>query len=355
MSDQPQAGPTPTPAPSPSTDNAAGPDTAATPPPSTAAAPPPTTAAPPPTTTPPTTTAAPPPGTTSETTRPRKTEERDTASVKLTRLAARGIGKAVKTARDTIDATRGNDTVSRTLDGVKEQVAENPRTAEKIARRAAFTAMSAAAAASPAPIGKMQLKRATPIVVNQVGKAVKRIAKQSTEEEPGQTSPAKLAERLAARPRPNPAELYRDGTDTLELRHPLPQELASIPWKPLGRKDRFCLLVAAWAYREADGVESLKEDQFGQATAIFQECLVRAEYLRTPELMVRSYEDLAHVATAKGDEKAARSLRLAAAQTKDDAGMKPEDEAKADSPARQTDAGTRADDPAASSRPDPMT
>ncbi|HLX51031.1 MAG TPA: hypothetical protein VKS82_22105 [Streptosporangiaceae bacterium] len=252
-------------------------------------------------------------------------KKRDSTSEKLTRLAARGIGKAVKTARDTIDAARSNDTVSRTLEGVKEQVAENPRTAEKIARRAAFTAMSAAAAASPAPVGKMQLRRATPIVVNQVGKAVNRIAAKGTGEEPGETSPAKLAGQLAARPRPNPAELYRDGTDELELRHPLPQELAAIPWEPLGRKDRFCLLVAAWAYRETDGVESLKDGQFGQATAIFQECLVRAEHLRTPELVVRSYEDLAQVAAAKGDEKAARSLRLAAAQTKDDAGMKPDD------------------------------
>jgi hypothetical protein len=248
--------------------------------------------------------------------------ERDTASVKLTRLAARGIGKAVKTARDTIDAARSNDRVSRTLEGVKEQVAENPRAAEKIARKAAFTAMSAAAAASPAPIGKMQLRRATPIVVNQVGKAVNRIAAKGTDEAPGQTSLAKLADQLAARPRPNPAELYRDGTDTLEPRHPLPPELATIPWEPLGRKDRFCLLVAAWAYREADGVESIRDGQFGQATTIFQECLVRAEYLRTPELVVRSYENLAQVATAKGDEKAAWNLRLAAAQTKDDAGMR---------------------------------
>lgn len=296
MSDQPQAEPTPSAAPD---DADAGLDTA-----------------------------APPPGTTAGTTRPGKTGERDSASVKLTRLAARGIGKAVKTTRDTIDAARSNDTVSRTLEGVKEQVAENPKTAEKIARRAAFTAMSAAAAASPAPIGKMQLRRATPIVVNQVGRAVNRIAKHSTEEELGQASPAKLAERLAARPRPNPAELYQDGTDTLELRHPLPQELATIPWEPLGRKDRFCLLVAAWAYREADGVESIKDGQFGQATAIFQECLVRAEYLRTPELVARSYEDLAQVAAAKGDAKTARSLRLAAAQTKDDAGMKPDDATK---------------------------
>jgi hypothetical protein len=252
----------------------------------------------------------------------------DSTGGRLTRLAARGIGKAVKTARDTIDAARGNETVSRTLEGVKEQVAENPRTAEKIARRAAYTAMSAAAAASPAPVGKMQLRRATPIVVNQVGKAVNRIAAKGAGEEPGETTPAKLADRLAARPRPNPAELYREGTDELEPRHPLPPELATIPWEPLGRKDRFCLLVAAWAYREADGVESIRFGQFGQATAIFQECLVRAEYLRTPELVVRSYEDLAQVAAATGDEKAARNLRLAAAQTKDDAGMKPDDGAK---------------------------
>jgi hypothetical protein len=298
MSDQPQAEPTPSPAGNDATDPAAAPSPGTTPAPPSASA---------------------------GTTPPGKTGERDTAGDKLARLAARGIGKAVKTARDTIDAARSNDTVSRTLDGVKEHVAENPRTAEKFARRAAFTAMSAAAAASPGSVGKMPLKRATPIVVNQVGKAVNRIANQGGGEEPGPTGLAKLAGELAARPRPNPAELYRDGADELELRYPLPQELATIPWEPLGRKDRFCVLVAAWAYREADGVESIKDGQFGQATAIFQECLVRAEYLHTPELVVRSYEDLARVATARGDEKTARSLRLAAAQTKDDAGMKPDD------------------------------
>jgi hypothetical protein len=302
MSEQPPAEPTPGPV----TDAPAGPDTAAAPPPAAATAPPGSASA----------------------ASPRKTEGKDSASEKLARLAGRGIGKAIKTTRETIDAARNNDAVSRTLEGVKEQVAENPRTAEKFARRAAFTAMSAAAAASPAPVGKMQLRRATPIVVNQVGKAVNRISKQTPEDEPGPAGLMKRAERLAARPRPNPAELYRDGTDTLELKYPLPQELASIPWEPLSRQDRFTMLVGAWAYREADGIESIKDGQFGQATAIFQECLVRAEYLRTPELMARSYENLAQVADAKGDEKTARSLRLAAAQTKDDAGMKPEPETK---------------------------
>jgi hypothetical protein len=311
MSEQPQAEPTH----SPVTGGTAGPDPAT----------PPLGATPPPSTTPPPgATAPPPPGGTAGPTRPVAAGEPDTAAEKLTRLAARGIGKAIKTTRETIDAARSNETVSRAVDGVKEHVAENPRTAEKLARRATFTAMTAAAAASPGGVGKVPLRRATPIVVNQVGKVVGRISKGEDEDLTTETGLVKLAARLDERPRPNPAELYQDGTSPLELQQPLPPELAAIPWEPLARKDRFCLLVAAWAYREADGVESIRYGQFGQATTIFQECLRRAEYLNTPELVVRSYEDLAQVAMAKGDEKTAQNFRLAAAQTKDDAGLKPD-------------------------------
>lgn len=123
----------------------------------------------------------------------------------------------------------------------------------------------------------------------------------------------KLADTLGVRPPPDPAALYRDGPGTFELLFPLPEELASLPWSSLSRRSRFYLLVAAWARREADGIQLLKIGQLDQASEAFQECLIRAEYVKTPELVVRSYRDLAELATASGDEDAARGWRAAAA------------------------------------------
>jgi hypothetical protein len=127
--------------------------------------------------------------------------------------------------------------------------------------------------------------------------------------------PAELAESLGVRPPPDPTALYREGPGTFELVLPLPAELASLPWGSLTRRNRFSLLVAAWALREADGITLLKGGRLDQAGEVFQECLIRAQYVHTPELVVRSYEDLAELATVSGDEKAAQAWRAAAAQS----------------------------------------
>jgi hypothetical protein len=136
--------------------------------------------------------------------------------------------------------------------------------------------------------------------------------------EPGATGeapePAELAQSLGVRPPPDPTALYREGPGTFELVLPLPSELASLPWGSLSRRNRFGALVAAWALREADGITLLKGGQLDQAGEVFQECLIRAEYVHTPELVARSYEDLAELATVSGDETAARAWRTAAAQ-----------------------------------------
>jgi hypothetical protein len=126
--------------------------------------------------------------------------------------------------------------------------------------------------------------------------------------------PAELAQSLGVRPPPDPGALYREGPGTFELVLPLPSELASLPWGSLSRRNRFGALVAAWALREADGITLLKGGQLDQASEVFQECLIRAQYVNTPELVARSYEDLAELATMSGDENAARAWRASAAQ-----------------------------------------
>jgi hypothetical protein len=114
-------------------------------------------------------------------------------------------------------------------------------------------------------------------------------------------------------PPPDPAALYRDGPGELELIFPLPEELASLPWASLSRRNRFHVLVAAWARREADGIALLRSGLADQASEAFQECLIGAQQLQAPELVARSYQDLAELATATGDEDAARRWHEAAA------------------------------------------
>ncbi len=106
---------------------------------------------------------------------------------------------------------------------------------------------------------------------------------------------------------PRHAPLWRD-----PLLSPLPGDLASLPWSSLSARNRFFVLVAAWALRETDGIQALRTGEFAQAGEIFQECLIRAEHMQVPELITRSYEDLGELAVAAGDEAAAREWRVAA-------------------------------------------
>jgi hypothetical protein len=132
---------------------------------------------------------------------------------------------------------------------------------------------------------------------------------------PGVPEPAILSEyadAVGVRRPPDPEDLYREGTDTLELAYSLPEGLAALPWESLSRRDRFFVLVAAWALREADGIQLLKSGQLEQAREVFQECLVRAEQMQTPELAVRSYEDLGELSVVAGDEIGARKSRAEA-------------------------------------------
>jgi hypothetical protein len=129
---------------------------------------------------------------------------------------------------------------------------------------------------------------------------------------PGGMSLAELAEHLVVRQPPDPAALYRDGPGTLEPLFPLPGELALLPWNSLDRRNRFFVLVAAWALREADGIRLLKAGQLEHAAEAFRECLSMAEYMQTPDLIVRSCEAFAELAVVSGDEAAALEWRAKA-------------------------------------------
>jgi hypothetical protein len=121
-----------------------------------------------------------------------------------------------------------------------------------------------------------------------------------------------LADDFGVRPPPDPEALYRPDRGPLELLFPLPGDLAALPWSPLGHRDRFFVLVAAWALRETDGIQLLRSGDFGQASDVFQECVARAKQIQSAELIARSYEDLAEQALASGNEAAAKVWRAAA-------------------------------------------
>lgn len=130
------------------------------------------------------------------------------------------------------------------------------------------------------------------------------------------TTVGELADYLGVRQPPDPESLYRPGSGSLELMFPLPGDLASLPWSSLSARNRFFVLVAAWALRETDGIQALRTGEFVQADEIFQECLIRAEHMQVPELITRSYEDLSELAVASGDETAALQWRTAAERAK---------------------------------------
>jgi hypothetical protein len=130
------------------------------------------------------------------------------------------------------------------------------------------------------------------------------------------TTVGELADYLGVRQPPDPEALYRPGSGSLEPMFPLPGDLASLPWSSLSARNRFFVLVAAWALRETDGIQALRTGEFVQADEIFQECLIRAEHMQVPELITRSYEDLGELAVASGDETVAREWRAAAERAK---------------------------------------
>lgn len=240
-------------------------------------------------------------------------------------------------AQRTADAARKAASVvlpraSLARDELRDRIAVNPEVAEQVTVALLGSVMGAAGKHSgKAPHAALKVALAGlgavgPVVATHTGRQVRRgfealgktppagTAGAPDLAPPGQPglSPAELADRLGVRPPPDPEAMYRDGDDVLEPLSPLPRDLALLPWNSLDRRNRFFVLVAAWALREADGIQLLKAGQPEPAGEAFQECLRTAEYLQTPELIARSCEDLVEVSVVCGDEEAAAKWRSAA-------------------------------------------
>lgn len=204
--------------------------------------------------------------------------------------------------------------------GARQWVAVNPEVAEKVTQALMIAAVGAAAKHS----GKIHpaAKIISPAIVavgpamaartaGTVRKGFEKISPRPDSAQAEGTAEPSAAED-GVRPPPDPEALYRPGAGSLELVFPLPGDLASLPWSSLTARNRFFVLVAAWALRETDGIAALRVSDFDQAGEVFQECLIRARHMQVPELIARSYEDLGELAAASGDEPQAQEWRIAA-------------------------------------------
>lgn len=97
----------------------------------------------------------------------------------------------------------------------------------------------------------------------------------------------------------NMMDYYRPGNTLFELRWqlgvPLPME-----FDELDHETQYSVLCSEWTRRETEGSYVLQQDDTAGAQAIFEECLARAQQLGVAELIARSHERLARVASKKG-------------------------------------------------------
>ena len=102
------------------------------------------------------------------------------------------------------------------------------------------------------------------------------------------------------------ADFYHEAPGKFSLRWPsgeFPPGMlpAGYTFDDLDRKTQFFCLFADWSRRELEGMSKLNSGAIGDAEAIFNECVERAQQLDVNELLARSYEDLMRVAEMRGD------------------------------------------------------
>ena len=123
------------------------------------------------------------------------------------------------------------------------------------------------------------------------------------------------ADQMGSGPPLNIADYYREGSKPYVLRWPMGVNLP-MPFAQLDRKTQFFVLFQEWTRREMEGMMALNGGQIEQAKKTFDECLQRAREIEVPELVARSYEDLAKVADRQGDRTAGRDYSQKAAQAR---------------------------------------
>lgn len=98
----------------------------------------------------------------------------------------------------------------------------------------------------------------------------------------------------------NMEDHYVAGDTRFERRWPLGVALP-LPFEELDHKTQFFVLFAEWTRREMEGGYALNNGDPAGAKATFEECLERARQLGVGELLARSHEGLARVASVTND------------------------------------------------------
>lgn len=111
---------------------------------------------------------------------------------------------------------------------------------------------------------------------------------------------------------------YVDGPEPFRQRWPIQFPLP-VPFDELPRQVQFSVLFGEWSRREMEGTSAMLEGRNDDARAAYRECLERAQQIGVKELVARSHEGLARVASKLNDRalerqhlKAAITARAAA-------------------------------------------
>jgi hypothetical protein len=111
----------------------------------------------------------------------------------------------------------------------------------------------------------------------------------------------------------NISDYYRPGEGKYELRWPVGFPLP-LPFEQLDRPTQFSVLFGEWTRREMEASYALGQGETAKARDGFEESLARAEQIEVPELVARSHEGLARVASKTNQRSLERQhLKLAIA------------------------------------------
>jgi hypothetical protein len=109
------------------------------------------------------------------------------------------------------------------------------------------------------------------------------------------------------------ADHYKPGEGMYELRWPVAFPLP-IPFDQLDRPTQFSVLFGEWSRREMESSYQLLNGDTVAAMSGFEECLERATQIDVPELIARSHEGIARVASKTNQRSLERKhLQLAIA------------------------------------------
>jgi hypothetical protein len=116
----------------------------------------------------------------------------------------------------------------------------------------------------------------------------------------------------------NIQDFYVPGDGLFELRWPLGIKLP-MPFDQLDRPTQFSVLFTEWKRRTLEGDYAVQQGKTESAKGIYEECMARAQQLGVNELVARTHENLAKVASRTGGRSEERKQLKAALAARENA------------------------------------